>query len=266
MTGMKLGQFVYGSSFIHALDPRTKILCCLLVIISVFLSYTWYYLLFYLLLMTGAILCAGLNLRFIVSSLLKLRYLLLFTFLFQAFLTPGQAVFLVGKLSMTREGLILGAVNISRLLILFLGSMVLLMTTSPLKLAAGIEFLLRPLSKLKIPIYNLTTILSISFRFLPILFEEAATIKNAQKSRGAPFDSPQIGIRIKAYTAILIPLFEASLARAADLGEAMESRCFTGHPNKLRLNSLKMTGLDILVLFLMVMLSFAGIIMTILME
>lgn len=266
MTGIKLGQFVPGSSLIHSLDPRTKLLCCLLVIIAVLLNHTWYYLLFYLFLMIAAILGAGLNFRFIWHSLLKLKYLLLFTFIFQAFLTPGQAVFLIGKLSMTKEGLILGAVNISRLLILFLGSMVLLMTTSPLKLSAGVEFLLQPLSKLNIPIYNITTILGISFRFLPTLFEEAATIKNAQKSRGAPFDSPRIRLRIKAYAAILIPLFEASLTRAADLGEAMDSRCFTVHANQLRLNSLKMTGRDILVLFLMIILLVAGMIMTILLK
>ncbi len=266
MTGMKLGQFVYGNSLLHLLDPRTKILCCLLVIISVFLSYNCYYLLFLLFLMAAAIFDAGLNGRVIVRSLLKLRYLLLFTFLFQAFLTPGQTVLLLGQLSMTREGLLLGAVNISRMLILFLCSMVLLMTTSPLKLAAGIEFLLQPLSKLKIPVHHFSTVLGISFRFLPTLFEEAATIKNAQKSRGAPFDSPKIGTRIKAYTAILIPLFEASLVRAADLGEAMDSRCFTGHPNQLRLNSLKMTGKDILALLLMFTLLLAGIVTIILMK
>jgi energy-coupling factor transport system permease protein len=210
-------------------------------------------------LMIAAIICAGLKFKFVLNNLLKIRYLLLFTLIFQAFLTPGHEIFVFGKLSMTKEGLILGAVNISRLIILFLSSMVLLMTTSPLKLSAGIEFLLQPLSKFKIPIYNFTTILSISFRFLPTLLEEAATIKKAQKSRGAPFDSPQIGIRLKAYTTILIPLFEASLSRAADLGEAMDSRCFTAHPNKLRLNTLKMAGRDILVLFLMGVLLFAGI-------
>lgn len=258
MTGIKLGQFVPGSSLIHSLDPRTKLLCCLAVVVAVLLNHTWYGLLFYLLFMTAAIPGAGLNFRFILNSLLKLKYLLLFTFLFQAFLTPGQEIFLLGKLSITKEGLILGAVNSFRLLILFLASLVLLMTTSPLKLSAGIEALLHPLSKLKIPVANLTTILGISFRFLPTLLAEAETIKNAQKSRGAPFDSPQIRLRIKTYTSLLIPLFEASLTRAGDLGEAMDSRCFTVHAHQLRLNSLKISGKDMLALVLTVFLLAAG--------
>ncbi|WP_368292900.1 energy-coupling factor transporter transmembrane protein EcfT [Dehalobacter sp. TBBPA1] len=264
MTGMKLGQYVYGNSLLHLLDPRTKILSCLLVIFSVIITDNLYFLLFLILLMAAAIISSGLSYQLILSSLLKLRYLLLFTLVFQGFLTPGETVLMVGKLSMTREGLILGLINISRLVILFLGSMILLMTTSSLKLSAGIEYLLLPLRKLHIPIHNYTTILSISFRFLPTLFEEAAIIKNAQKSRGAQFDSSNIAVRIKSYTAILIPLFEASLVRAADLGEAMDSRCFTSHPNKLRLNRLQMKRRDILFLIQMTAVLGTGITISIL--
>lgn len=258
MTGIKLGQYVHGASPLHALDPRTKIICCLLMVLAVFINTTWYALFFYAFIMAAAMKIAGMNIRFIFSSLRSLRYLLLVTFIFQALLTPGEPVWEMGRLSVTQEGLLLGTVNLFRLLILYFGSMVLLMTTSPLNLSAGIEFLLLPLSRLQIPVYHFTTILSISFRFIPTLIDEAVRIKNAQQSRGAPFYSPQIMVRLKSYLAILVPLFEASLSRAGELGEAMDSRCYTGRPNHLRMSRLHMRGLDVAVLCFMLAASVLG--------
>lgn len=263
MTEIKLGQYVHGNSRLHLLDPRTKIICCTIVVISVLINYSWYYLLFYVLLMVTAILISGMDLKFILGSLRNIRYLLLVTFILQALLTSGEPVLALGKLSVTREGLTLGTINLFRLLILYLGSLVLLMTTSPIKLSAGIEYLLLPLNKLKIPVHNFSTILSISLRFIPTLIEEAMIIKNAQRSRGAQFDSSRIRVRLKSYLAILIPLFDASLLRAEDLGEAMDSRCYTGHPNKLRMSRLKMKGSDFILLGFMIAALFIGIIITI---
>jgi len=211
-------------------------------------SVNLYYLLCLLLLMVTAIVSARLNPKFIFKAIYQIKTLLLITLLFQAFLTPGKAVLTIGTITMTREGLALGSINILRLIILFMGSLILLMTTTPMKLSIGIECILRPLEKINIPVHNFATILSISFRFLPTLFEEASIIRNAQKSRGSQFDSPELMVKIKSYAAIVIPLFEASLSRAGDLGEAMDSRCYTSHPNQLRMNSLKMKGQDVLAL------------------
>lgn len=261
MTGIKLGQYVYGNSLLHLLDPRTKILCCLLLVLVVLVNYNWYSLVFYVLLMAVSIRAAGMKPHFIFSSLRSIRYLLLVTFILQAFLTPGTPVLELGRLSVTREGLHLGTINLLRLLVLYFGSVLLLMTTSPLTLSAGIEYLLLPLNKLKIPVHNFSAILSISFRFIPTLVEEAARIKNAQQSRGAPFESPKLMVRLKSYLAILIPLFESSLSRSVELGEAMDSRCYTGHPNQLRINSLKLQGRDIAALCFMTVVSGAGVVL-----
>lgn len=261
MTGIKLGQYVYGNSLLHVLDPRTKIICCSLLVLSVLVNYSWYNLIFYVLLMAVSIRIAGMKLHFIFSSLRHIRYLLLVTFVFQAFLTPGATVLEAGRLSVTQEGLHLGIINLFRLLVLYFGSMVLLMTTSPLNLSAGIEYLLLPLNKLKIPVHNFSTILSISFRFIPTLVEEAARIKKAQQSRGARFESPKLMVRLKSYLAILIPLFESSLSRAGELGDAMDSRCYTEHPNQLRMSSLKLRGRDVAALCFMISVSGAGVIL-----
>jgi len=264
MTGIKLGQYVHGNSLLHRLDPRTKIICCTIMVIAVLINYSCYYLLFFALLMAAAIRFSGMDVKFILGSLRAIRYLLLVTFVFQVLLTSGVPVWELGILHVTREGLALATINLLRLIILYLGSMVLLMTTSPMQLSAGIDYLLLPLSKLKIPIHNFSTILSISFRFIPTLIEEATTIQNAQRSRGAQFDSPQIKLRLKSYLAILIPLFEASLLRAEELGEAMDSRCYTDHPNQLRMSSLSFKAQDILILGFMLVLLGIGVFFSIL--
>ncbi len=259
MKELKLGQYVYGSSLLHVLDPRTKIICCLLLALTVLVNYSWYNLLLYVLLMALTLRIAGMRLRFIYSSLRPIRYLLLITFIFQALLIPGTPALEIGGISITQEGLHLGAINLFRLLILYFGSMVLLMTTSPLSLSAGIEYLLLPLNKLKIPVHNFSTILGISFRFIPTLIEEGARIKKAQQSRGAQFASSKPKVRLKSYLAILIPLFESSLSRSGELGEAMDSRCYTEHPNQLRMSALKMRSRDVAALSFMIALSGAGI-------
>lgn len=259
MNEIKLGQYVHSNSLLHVLDPRTKIICCTIMIISVMISYNWYYLLSCALLTLTVIKIAGMNVKFIINNIRKIRSLLLVTFVFQAFLCPGDPLFQIGIISVTREGLTLAVINLFRLLILYFGSMILLMTTTPIKLSAGIDYLLLPLTKLKLPVHNFSTILSISFRFIPSLIEEATNIKNAQRARGAQFDSPQIMLRLKSYLAILIPLFEASLLRAEELGEAMDSRSFTGHPNKLRMSSLKFRTIDIVTLAFMFVVLCAGL-------
>lgn len=264
MTGIKLGQYVHGDSLLHRLDPRTKIICCTIMVIAILINYSWYYLLFFALLIAVAIKISGMDAKFILGSMRTIRYLLLVTFIFQALLTPGEPVWELGILHVTQEGLTLAAINLLRLIILYLGSMVLLMTTSPMQLSAGIDYLLLPLNKLKVPVHNFSTILSISFRFIPTLIDEATTIQNAQRSRGAQFDSPKIKLRLKSYLAILIPLFEASLLRAEELGEAMDSRCYSDHPNQLRMSSLSFKAQDWTALVFMLALLGIGVIFSIL--
>ena len=258
MRGLKLGQYVHGDSILHRLDPRSKIIICLIIIIAVLFNYEWFYLSYVLLLLIASILIAGMDIRYIAGSLRTIRYLLLVTFIFQALLTPGETALCMGKITVTYEGLKIGSINILRLIILYLGSLLLLMTTSPLKLSAAIEYFFLPLYKLKIPVHNFTTILSIAFRFLPTLAEETVTIKKAQSSRGAQFDAPRIIDRLKSYMAILIPLFEASLARAEDLGEAMDSRCYNNHPNQIRIDRLAWQQQDTIILLFVVLILAAG--------
>jgi len=259
----QLGKFIPGDSIIHTLDPRTKIISITLIIIAVLINFQWYYLLLYIFLLVAAIYFSGIDPKIIYRSLRKIRYLLLLTLIFQAFLTDGEPLIQFWKLCITREGLEFGIENIFRLTILYLSSTLLIMTTSPIKLAAGIESLLSPLSKLKIPVHHFSMLISASLRFIPTFIEEAEIIKDAQKSRGAQFNSPKLMDKVKSNLAILIPLLAASLQRADDLAIAMESRCYTGHPNKIRIAALKMSQKDISLIFLILFLVIVGILINI---
>ncbi|HEY8910092.1 MAG TPA: energy-coupling factor transporter transmembrane component T [Desulfosporosinus sp.] len=260
MKDVMLGRYIVGNSLIHRLDPRTKLISCTLIITAVLINYRWYFLLFYILLITMAIFSSGIKPKLIFRSLRKIRYLLLLTFVFQAILTTGHPLMQIGRLSVTQEGIALGTGTIFRLLIFYLCSNLLIMTTSTIKLAAGIESLLTPLTYLKIPVHHFSMIISTSLRFIPTFIEEANIITNAQKSRGAQFNSKNLITRLKSNIAIMIPLLAASLQRAEDLAMAMESRCYTGHPNQTRINKLNFNKKDVLLISFMLALLSVGVI------
>ncbi len=248
MKGLKLGQFVRGNSIIHQLDPRTKIIVCLVVIFSILINYKWYVILLNMSLIAAVIILSRIEPAKILRSLRKLRYLFLLTFIFQSILTSGEPLFHVGSVYVTREGVSLGVSTIFRLMILYLCSTLLTMTTSPLKLASGIESLFAPLRRLRIPVHQFSMLISAALRFIPTIIEEAQILTRAQRSRGAQFNSPSVIVRIKSMAAVLIPLLAASLQRADDLAAAMESRCYTGGSNQIRISKLRFGKKDKLAL------------------
>jgi energy-coupling factor transport system permease protein len=250
--GLKMGQFVLGNSIIHRLDPRTKITACLVIIFSVLINFEWYVILLNMAVIVAAFYLSGIKDAKIYHSLRKLRYILLFSFIFQAILTTGEPLFHLWFLKVTREGINLGISTVFRLLILYMSSVLLTMTTSPLRLASGIESLLAPLRHLRIPVHQFSMLIGTSLRFIPTIIEEAEVLTRAQRARGAQFNSPKIINRLKSFTAVLIPLLAASLQRANDLAIAMESRCYTGGANRSRLDCLKLRVADrLLIVFIL---------------
>jgi energy-coupling factor transport system permease protein len=237
--GLKMGQFVLGSSVIHRLDPRTKIIGCLVIILSTLINFQWYVIALNMAVIAAAFYFSKVKVAKIYHGLRKLRYILLLSFIFQSILTTGEPLFHLGVLKVTREGVDLGISTVFRLLILYMSSILLTTTTSPLKLASGIESLFSPLSYLKVPVHQFSMLISTSLRFIPTIIEEAEILTRAQRARGAQFNSPKMITRLKSFTAVLIPLLAASLQRANDLAIAMESRCYTGGTNRSRLDCLK---------------------------
>jgi energy-coupling factor transport system permease protein len=236
MKGLKLGQYVKGNSIIHKLDPRTKLIYCLFIVSSTLINSNWIIILLNICTLILVMFLSKINIFKFFMRIKSLVILFTLTFIFQGILTQGEPIFHVGKIIFTKQGAYLGILTISRLLAIYLCSTVMTMTTSPMKLTSGLESLFSPLSKLHIPVNQLSVIIGISLRFIPTIIEETENVKCAQKSRGAQFESGNLYVKLKSIAAVLIPVLATSLQRANDLAAAMESRCFDSSSNS-KINS-----------------------------
>ncbi len=131
-----------------------------------------------------------------------------------------------------------------RIILLIVGTFMLTYTTSPIALTDGLEIMLNPLKKIKIPVHEMSMMMSMALRFIPTLIEETDKIMSAQKARGADFDSGNLFQRAKALLPILVPLFVSAFRRADELAVAMESRCYHGGEGRTRMKQLRMQGID----------------------
>lgn len=235
---MTLGQYYQTDSVIHRLDPRVKIGGTLLYIISVFIYQSiWGYLLAAVFL--GIVIkLSKVPFRFMVRGMRAILFILLITVVFNLFLTPGEIVFTMWKLKITKEGIISAVFMALRLSFLIIGSSVMTLTTTPNNLTDGMERMLRPLKVIKVPVHEVAMMMSIALRFIPILVEETDKIMKAQIARGADFESGNIFKRAKALVPLLVPLFISAFRRANDLAMAMEARCYRGGDGRTKMKPL----------------------------
>ncbi|MFA6940984.1 MAG: energy-coupling factor transporter transmembrane component T [Clostridiaceae bacterium] len=250
MKGLKLGQYVKGNSIIHKLDPRTKLIYCLFIVSSTLINSNWIIILINICTLILVMFLSKINVFKFFRRIKSLVILFILTFIFQGILTQGEPIFHIGKIFFTKQGAYLGILTISRLLAIYLCSTVMTMTTSPMKLTSGLESLFSPLSKLHIPVNQLSVIIGISLRFIPTIIEETENVKCAQKSRGAQFESGSLYVKLKSIAAVLIPVLATSLQRANDLAAAMESRCFDSQSSSKINSGLQYKRNDIIVIVL----------------
>ena len=182
----------------------------------------------------------GMQLR----SIRPILWIVLFTFGVHLFMTPGTEVFRVGPLSVTWEGIARGSYISLRLVLLILLSTLLTLTTSPLRLTDGLEALLSPLRRFRVPVHELSMMMTIALRFVPTLLEELDRIMKAQKARGADFERGNIMQRLRAVVPVLVPLFLSAFRRADELALAMEARCYRGGEGRTQMKELRMERLD----------------------
>lgn len=255
-----LGQYFPENSPVHRLDPRTKILCIIIYIAVIFCIKSFAG---YAVLTVFTVLCVALSkipIKFVLRGLKPIMMFVVITALFNLFLTNGRVLVKWGFLKITYEGVRLAVLMVLRLFFLVLGTSLLTLTTSPISLTDGMEYLLKPLKRVGIPAHELAMMMTIALRFVPTLLEETDKIIKAQTARGADFESGNIVRRAKAMIPILIPLFISAFRRADDLAVAMECRCYCGGENRTRLRELKMKKGDIvgwLTVALLVVLVFA---------
>jgi len=245
LNDMTLGQYLPGSSVIHRMDPRLKIVLTVAFIVVLFLAKGFCAYALCLATLVLLIRITKIGFRFILRSVRPLIFIILFTAIINVFYTPGEPLVSFWIFSITREGLSTAFFMALRILMLITGTFVLLnYTTSPIRLTDGIEQLLSPLKRLHFPVHELAMMMTIALRFIPTLIEETDKIMSAQKARGADFESGNLLQRAKALVPILVPLFVSAFRRADELAVAMECRCYRGSVGRTRLHTLKMQRHD----------------------
>lgn len=263
MRDITLGQFVAGNSFVHKLDPRTKILIMILYIAMTFLVKRIYFFAIPLAYLIMELLLSRISLKYIAKSLKPIRFLLIVMFILNLFFTKGETVLWdLGFWKLTLEAVIQSFFLSVRIILLVAGASMLTLTTSPIALTDGIERLLSPLKVFRFPAHELAMMMTIALRFIPTLMDESEKIKNAQMARGADFESGNVFRRVKSMIPILIPLFVSSFRKADELATAMESRCYHGGEGRTKLHQLHFTTADLLAIAVTVL--FVGVLIVLL--
>lgn len=223
------GRYIQGSSLVHRLDPRAKLIGAFYFIIVIFLANNWQTYLIMTLFTFLCVILSDIKLSVFLNGVKPLIWLILFTVLLQILFTRGGETYLVlGPISITSFGVINGAFIFMRFVLIIFISTLLTLTTMPLSLTDAIEKLLGPLKRFKVPVHEIALMLSIALRFVPTLMDEASKIMNAQRARGVEFGEGNIVKQMKAVTPILVPLFVSSFNRADELANAMEARGYQG--------------------------------------
>ena len=240
LTDIMLGQYFPGNSFVHKLDPRSKIVLTLTFITSIFLANNYSSYLTVGLFICLIVLVSGIPAKIVLRSIKPLWIILLLTAAIHLFMTPGTTLVAWGPLSITGEGVKQAVQMSARLIYLILISSLLTFTTSPIALTDAIERLLSPLKRFKLPVHELAMMMTIALRFVPTLLEETDRIMKAQLARGADFSSGNIIKRAQNLVPILVPLFISAFRRADELATAMEARCYRGGDNRTRMKELRL--------------------------
>ncbi|WP_139492834.1 energy-coupling factor transporter transmembrane component T family protein [Brevibacillus dissolubilis] len=260
LTNFAIGQYVPAESYVHRLDPRSKLLFVILFAFAVFMAnnpVTYGILTIFVL---SGVAAARISYGYMVKGLKPVWFLLLFTVVLHLLTTKGGEVYFeTGWFSIHEEGVRQAIYMTLRIGLLVLISSLLTLTTSPIDLTDGLERLLAPAKKIGVPVHEVALMLSIALRFIPTLMEETDKIIKAQTARGADFESGNMVRRAKAMLPIVIPLFVSAFRRAEELALAMEARGYRGGEGRTRLRQLKFTWRDpALAVILLVIMGLVG--------
>lgn len=233
-----LGQYYQADSVLHRMDPRVKLTGTIIYIAALFMAgNVWGYLLATVFLVT-VIALSEVPVKFMLRGMKSIALLIAITVFFNLFMTPGEVLYSVWKLKITKEGLYIAITMAIRLVYLIMGSNIMTLTTTPNGLTDGLESLLSPLKVLHAPVHEVAMMMSIALRFIPILMDETDKIMKAQMARGACFDEGNLIERAKSLVPLLVPLFVSAFRRAGDLALAMEARCYRGGEHRTKMKPL----------------------------
>ena len=235
-----LGQYFPGTSIIHRLDPRTKLIMLVVYIVALFMASGWIAYGLMLACLLYVIKISTIPPKSIVKGMKPLVMILVFTGILNLFFTQeGTLLVDFWIIKIYSEGLSRAVMMMARILMLITCTFLLTYTTSPIALTDGLEALMNPLKAIKVPVHELAMMMCIALRFIPTLIEETDKIMCAQKARGADFENGSLVDRAKALIPILVPLFISAFRRADELATAMECRCYQGGEGRTKMKILR---------------------------
>ncbi|MFZ5987398.1 MAG: energy-coupling factor transporter transmembrane component T family protein [Bacillota bacterium] len=243
-----LGQYFPGDSLIHRTDPRVKIVLSLILMATILVLKSYTVFLMFGSFILASVMVSRIPVRYTLKGLKPIMFIVVFTTLVNIFTTPGSVIYEYKFLHITWEGLDKAAKIALRLSLLIMSTSLLTLTTTPISLTDGIERLLNPLKRFRLPVHEFAMMMTIALRFIPALLEETDKIMKAQASRGADFETGNIIQRAKSFIPVLVPLFVSAFRRAEDLAVAMEARCYRGGEGRTRMKQLKLSKVDFKVL------------------
>lgn len=243
-----LGQYFPGTSPVHRLDPRTKLILLVVYIVALFIAQSWTSYGVMLAFLLIAIKISTIPPKSIIRGMKPLVMILVFTGVLNIFFTREgrELVNIGGIVIITTGGTVRAFFMMARILMLITGTFLLTYTTSPISLTDGLESLMNPLKKLHVPVHELSMMMCIALRFIPTLIEETDKIMSAQKARGADFENGSLMDRARALIPILVPLFIGAFRRADELATAMECRCYQGGEGRTKMKLLRYRRNDML--------------------
>lgn len=239
MKDVTIGQYYQANSILHRLDPRVKLFATLLFLITVFVTNSAVGFIVVTSFLVGAVLMSKVPVKYMLKGLKGIMVLLIISVSFTILFTGGRIIWQLGIIKISREGLITGGKILLRLVYIVIASSIMTLTTTPNELTDGMEKAFSPLKKIKFPVHDIAMMMSIAFRFIPILMEEADKIMKAQVARGADFNEGNILKKAKAMVALVVPLIVSAMNRAIELATAMEARCYRGGDGRTKMKPLK---------------------------
>ena len=253
MRDITIGQFYQADSIIHKLDPRVKLFWTLMYIIGLFVAGNVVGYTISTVFLVTVIVLSKIPFKRVLGGLKSIAFVLIFSGIFTLLFTGGENV--IGEwwiFTISVEGIIKALEMVFRLLLLLVGSSIMTLTTAPTDIADGLEKAFSPLRYIKVPVHEIAMMISIAFRFIPILVEETYKIMKAQKARGADFETGGIIKKAKGMIPLLVPLLISAIKRAMDLANAMEARCYRGGEGRTKMKPLqykKADGVSYIVIF-----------------
>lgn len=254
MNSFMVSKFIDIDTFVHKLDPRTKLLFSSIYLLVTFLAHTLVEFIMLFTILLAAVYLSKTPFGNIISSLKLILFLMIFTSLVHVFFNnEGSIIFSIGSYSLY-SGAINSIVLITARFFLVVAMMTIFTaTTSPNSMTNAIETAFSFLNRIGINVASFALMMSLALRFIPTITEETNRIIKAQTSRGARFNKGGIITKAKAFIPILVPIFVSTLKRADELAIAMEVRAYDPDKNRTRYKQLRYSKWDYLVYLLILL-------------